>query len=88
MSSNDALFIAESIIDGVRDLNTPHTTGEKGQLTVSIGLIHARGLEGFDTESLLRRADRALYAAKSGGRNRIEIDGDDAPPTPELAAAS
>ena len=88
VSSNDALFIAESIIDGVRDLNTPHTTGEKGQLTVSIGLIHARGLEGFDTESLLRRADRALYAAKSGGRNRIEIDGDDAPPTPELAAAS
>ena len=88
VSSNDALFIAESIIDGVRDLNTPHANGENGHLTVSIGLIHARGLEGFDTESLLRRADRALYAAKSGGRDRIEIDGDDAPPTPELAAAS
>ena len=87
-STNDALFIAESIIDGVRDLNEPHTSGEHGQLTVSIGLIHARGLEGFDTEGLLRRADRALYLAKSSGRDRIEIDGDDVPPTPKLAAAS
>ena len=88
VSSNDAVFIAESIIDGVRDLETTHTSSEHGQLTVSIGLIHARGLDGFDTESLLKRADRALYTAKRRGRDRIEIDGDDAPPTPELAAAS
>ncbi len=88
VNSSDALFIAESIIDGVRDLNTPHASGENGQLTVSIGLTYARGLDGFDTEALLRRADRALYAAKTGGRDRIEIDGDDVPPTPELAAAS
>jgi diguanylate cyclase (GGDEF)-like protein len=88
VSSNDALFIAESIIDGVRDLNTPHAGGERGHLTVSIGLIHARGLEDFDTEGLLQRADRALYNAKSSGRDRIEVDNDDLPPTPELAAAS
>ena len=88
VSSNEALFIAESIIDGVRDLHTAHLTGENGQLTVSIGLIHAQGLEGFDTESLLRRADRALYAAKRSGRDRIEIDRDDLPPQPALAAAS
>ncbi len=86
VSSNDAQFIAESIIDGVRDLKTPHASGENGQLTVSIGLTYVSGLEGFDTEALLRRADRALYAAKTGGRDRIEIDGDDA--LPELAAAS
>ena len=88
VTSNDALFIAESIIDGVRDLNTPHTAGENGQLTVSIGLTYARRLEGFDTEALLRRADRALYAAKSGGRDRLEMDGADVPPTPELVVAS
>lgn len=88
VSSNDALFIAEAIIDGVRDLKTTHTSSEHGQLTVSIGLIHARGLDSFDTESLLKRADRALYTAKRRGRDRIEIDNDDAPPTPELAAAS
>ena len=88
VSSNDAVFIAESIIDGVRDLKTTHTSSEHGQLTVSIGLKHVRDLDGFDTESLLRRADRALYAAKRGGRDRIEIDNDDASPTPELAAAS
>jgi len=88
VSNTDARFIAESIIDGVRDLDTPHASGENGQLTVSIGLTYARGLDGLDTEGLLRRADRALYAAKSAGRDRIEFDGEDAPPTPELAAAS
>jgi diguanylate cyclase (GGDEF)-like protein len=89
VSASDAQVIAASIIDGVRDLETPHVSGENGQLTVSIGLAYASSLEGFDTEALLRRADRALYAAKSGGRDRIRIDGEDAaPPAPELAAAS
>lgn len=88
VSSNEALFIAEAIVDGVRDLHTAHLTGERGQLTVSIGLIHAQSLDGFDTESLLRRADRALYTAKRNGRDRIEIDIDDPPPRPELATAS
>ena len=88
VSRNDALFIAQSIIAGVRALNTPHASGENGQLTVSIGVIYAHALDAFDTEALLRRADRALYAAKRSGRDRIEVDGDDVPPVPELAAAS
>ena len=88
VSNHDAVFIAESIIGGVRELNTPHATGENGQLTVSIGLTYARGLDGFDTEALLRRADSGLYAAKSSGRDRNEIDGDERPPRTEVARAS
>lgn len=40
-------------------------------VTVSVGVAVA-GSEEEDFESLLRRADRALYAAKAGGRNRVK----------------
>ncbi|MCW8130662.1 MAG: GGDEF domain-containing protein [Planctomycetota bacterium] len=46
--------------------------GEKGQtipVTVSLGIaLHRHGLTG---EQLISRADRALYASKHGGRNRV-----------------
>jgi diguanylate cyclase (GGDEF)-like protein len=74
VNSHDALVIAESIIEGVRRLDTPHVSGENGRLTVSIGLTYGDSLDDLDTEALLRRADRALYAAKTHGRNRIDVD--------------
>ncbi len=55
------------------------------KLTVSIGGTMA--VPGDDADTLLRRADSLLYAAKEAGRNRITID---APPdgaTPEPATA-
>lgn len=48
--------------------------GEAGidiQVTVSIGL--SRALDGESLESLMQRADQALYRAKHGGRNRVCI---------------
>ena len=49
-------------------------------LSVSIGL--AGFIHGEDTvESILSRADRALYASKGRGRNRFSIDGEGAMPT-------
>lgn len=88
VNSRDALFIAESIIEGVRRLNTPHAGGENGKLTVSIGLTYGDSLDDLDTEALLRRADRALYAAKTSGRNCIDVDSLGSPVGAALAEAS
>jgi two-component system cell cycle response regulator len=44
------------------------------QVTVSIGVSFARG-GAVTLDELLSRADKCLYAAKQGGRNRTVIDG-------------
>lgn len=42
-------------------------------VTCSIGVTATSGSAGFDPTALLREADEALYAAKSNGRNRVEV---------------
>ena len=42
-------------------------------MTISLGLAELRPADA-DLVDLLARADGALYRAKSGGRDRIEVD--------------
>ena len=42
------------------------------KLTVSVGVAVLKQ-DDPDFDYLLRRADTALYAAKAGGRNRVEV---------------
>ncbi|HWR03346.1 MAG TPA: diguanylate cyclase [Humidesulfovibrio sp.] len=46
--------------------------GHVGQVTSSFGVTSTQ--DGDDVESLVRRADEALYRAKEFGRNRVETD--------------
>jgi diguanylate cyclase (GGDEF)-like protein len=50
-------------------------------LSVSIGVAAVRG-EDVDLESLMAQADRALYAAKNAGRNRVVLDAATSTPWP------
>lgn len=58
---------AERIRVAVSELVIPELQGRR--ITVSIGA--ARYRPGEDLETFMGRADRALYAAKHGGRNRV-----------------
>jgi diguanylate cyclase (GGDEF)-like protein len=44
-------------------------------MTVSIGVAGFLPDVQAEPDSLLRRADAALYAAKRAGRNRVQADG-------------
>ncbi len=69
---NGAGVLAEQIRIAVSsgDLKDRQTNESYGTITVSLGI--AQFAKGDLPNDLLQRADRALYAAKKGGRNRVE----------------
>lgn len=73
--ADGARGIAESMRRSVLALAEPHDGNEvDGRVTVSIGLHTEQGASFSDDEdplNLVRRADAALYRAKSEGRNRV-----------------
>ena len=64
-----AARVAELICNGIQDLQLRHEKSPYGCVTVSIGISTAVD-ETVSVKALLSAADRALYAAKQGGRNR------------------
>ncbi len=67
------LQLAEALREQVRSQPFP----QAGAVTVSLGVAACAG--GGDGATLLQRADRALYRAKAGGRDRACLE---APPAP------
>lgn len=68
-----ALGIAERMRKAVHALQIPHAQNAEGVVTASFGVACAEA-SSEDPRPLLRRADRALYAAKTSGRNRSVLE--------------
>lgn len=67
----EAAAFAEQLLSEVRGLRV--TTGQRAiSLTVSIGLAEVRSAD-ENLEAVLHRLDLALYRAKAGGRDRLEM---------------
>ncbi|MGI4856898.1 MAG: diguanylate cyclase domain-containing protein [Janthinobacterium lividum] len=69
----EAAALADIIRRAIRDLRRQHTSVEAGVVTASIGVASFDQATDRATGSLLERADRALYAAKRTGRDRVTL---------------
>ena len=68
-----AVEIAERGMVAIRNLEIPwEGLDEPIRITASMGLARLRS--GEASASWIERADRALYQAKNGGRDRVEVD--------------
>lgn len=77
-----ARVIAERLRQSVQDEDSVRTkAGDAVRFTVSIG-VAALTAQDADFDSLLQRADRALYLAKDSGRNRVKLLDSDAAASP------
>jgi len=87
--AGDAVRYAERLRAAVEQMTVPDHAGLR--VTASFGAAVLCGDDG--AAELLRRADAALYRAKAGGRNRVELDRgetghEDGPVQEEGAAAA
>lgn len=62
--------LLQTLLDGVEQCPF-HFRGERVSITLSAGLTSF--VSGESSEKVFERADQALYRAKSGGRNRVEL---------------
>ena len=66
--------VAENIHSEITALKIPHADSAiSDRLTISLGVASAIPTFNSETSTLIAAADRALYLAKSQGRDRIEI---------------
>lgn len=72
-SAEDAATLARQMCASVAQGRIRRGQGQEpiGQVTLSVGVAGA--IPGDTLETLMERADRAMYSAKRAGRNRVEL---------------
>ncbi len=75
-----AIAVAEMIRKAVAAQRLTHVDGAPHSVTVSCGVHALVPIEGMLPQELVDAADRALYLAKTSGRNRVRAEGS-VPPT-------
>lgn len=74
-----ARWMAETLLQTVRELQIPHRGSRVAPwVSISIGVASQVPTVDASPEALIHAADRALYAAKQGGRNTYRVAGLDA----------
>ena len=66
---DNAKIIAERLRSGVEKMHIALSSGEMIDVTISVGFTERQ--PGDTVESIIKRADDALYHAKESGRNRV-----------------
>lgn len=73
VSSADALAQGERLRAAVEQMAFPHILPAGRRLTISMGVASCVPDQDASCAALLAAADEALYRAKAGGRNRVEV---------------
>jgi diguanylate cyclase (GGDEF)-like protein len=72
-NTDDALRPVKALFERIRSKKFVIDSGESINISVSIGVSQVAP-DDRDFDSVFRRADQALYTAKSSGRDRIELN--------------
>jgi diguanylate cyclase (GGDEF)-like protein/PAS domain S-box-containing protein len=76
--AEEACLFAESLQEKIENLNIEHKDSKVGKnVTVSLGVSTTVPKKYSTQDELISLADKALYKAKEGGRNRVARTGDE-----------